>query len=293
MNEVSFLLGLGAQKSGTTWLFRFLKDHPEAAMGEWKEYGFWDQLFLGKTARYSNYKTRLRSIQENKSKNEQASLPAARRRQQRGLALALSLMDKPEGYFPHFQQLANSRPGVRLVGDITPTYCRLEADHLLEIRRRVEEAGFALKPVFLMRDPVNRLVSAFNMELRRQGRLSRDLSNDEVRDSLQALAANPGTLFRSDYRHTVEALESAFGAGNIFLSFYETFFDRSEIARLLRFLHLSWREPPLKNRVNRSKGTTRISQELRHDLHARFRGVYDYCQEKFPEARFGSLWTPN
>jgi hypothetical protein len=36
-------LGIGAQKSGTTWLFEMLRQHPEVAFPAGKEVHFWDQ----------------------------------------------------------------------------------------------------------------------------------------------------------------------------------------------------------------------------------------------------------
>lgn len=41
-----FLLGVGTQKSGTSWLYTQLQKSPETNMGLLKEYHIWDALFI-------------------------------------------------------------------------------------------------------------------------------------------------------------------------------------------------------------------------------------------------------
>ena len=50
----TFLLGVGAQKAGTTWVYRYLRSHPACAMGPIKEYAVFDtherpELFSGRS----------------------------------------------------------------------------------------------------------------------------------------------------------------------------------------------------------------------------------------------------
>lgn len=42
----TFLLGVGAQKAGTTWLYDYLNDHPQTDMGLYKEYHLFDNLHV-------------------------------------------------------------------------------------------------------------------------------------------------------------------------------------------------------------------------------------------------------
>ena len=56
-----------------------------------------------------------------------------------------------------------------LTGDITPSYALLDAPTLGSIRNNFAERGIAVKPVFLMRDPIERFISSRRMKLRKQG----------------------------------------------------------------------------------------------------------------------------
>lgn len=287
---VSFLLGFGAQKSGSTWLFRFLQNHPEAEMGTWKEYGFWDHYFLGETERQLNYESRLEALVAKGTGRHAEVLSSAERRQKDGLSLALELMGNPHRYLAHFAELARATQNVRLVGDITPSYCRLSPDHLREARNLIEEVGFMPKPVFILRDPASRVLSALDMRLRRQARLARDLSDQELEIEILQMAGLPGTRVRTDYRHTVNSLEEAFGADNVFFGFYETLFSDHEIARLLDFLNISWLNPPLETRVNASRSAFRLSGDIKRQIRELYSEVYEYCEHRFPGVEVNELW---
>ena len=288
--SVSFLLGFGAQKSGSTWLFRFLQSHPEAEMGNWKEFGFWDHYFLGDTERQLNYESRLHTLVERGTGRNERVLSSAEERQKAGLSLALKLMGEPAGYLAHFAELSNSAPNARLVGDITPSYCRLSPDHLREARNLIEEVGFKPKPVLILRDPATRVLSALDMRLRRQGRLARDLSDQELEIEILQMAGLPGTRVRTDYRRIVNSLEEGFGTDNVFFGFYETLFSDHEIARLLDFLNLSWLNPPLETRVNPSRSAHRLSGNIKRQIRELYSEIYEFCEHRFPDVEVNELW---
>ena len=287
---VSFLLGFGAQKSGSTWLYRFLQSHPEAEMGSWKEYGFWDHYLLNDTGRQLEYGVRLNAILEKESEGNVDLLSASERNQKAGLSLALELMGKLPQYLEHFCGLAHSRPTVRLVGDITPSYCRLGSENLREINSVIRGAGFVPKPVFILRDPATRILSALDMKLRRQRRDVKLLSDSELEGEILEMATSPGAKVRTAYRHTVKSLEEGFGVGNVFFGFYETFFSIGEMSRLLDFLNLSWLNPPFQTRVNRAKNSACLRGDIKRQIRELYSEEYEYCDRRFPEAKLDQLW---
>ena len=50
---------------------------------------------------------------------------------------------------------------ISMTGDISPGYSILKAVHLGNIRKFLENAGFAVKVIFIMRDPIERNWSAY------------------------------------------------------------------------------------------------------------------------------------
>ena len=58
---------------------------------------------------------------------------------------------------------------MRLTGDITPSYALLSAATLGEIRDAFTQQGIPVRPVFLIRDTIERMISSQRMKLRKQG----------------------------------------------------------------------------------------------------------------------------
>ena len=48
MSEATLMFGVGATKAGTSWLYRYLADHPECHLRSIKELHFFDALDTGK-----------------------------------------------------------------------------------------------------------------------------------------------------------------------------------------------------------------------------------------------------
>ena len=108
-----FLLGVGAQKAGTTWLHAQLDRRRDADFGFLKEYHVHDALTLP-AAGFSN------------RRRPSWLKPRTWRRQR--------FLDRPERYYAYFAARLRRR-GIRLTGDITPSYSGLSVDTLRTIRR--------------------------------------------------------------------------------------------------------------------------------------------------------------
>ena len=94
-----FLLGVGAQKAGTTWLHAQLDRRRDADFGFLKEYHVHDALTLP-AAGFSN------------RRRPSWLKPRTWRRQR--------FLDRPERYYAYFAARLRRR-GIRLTGDITPS----------------------------------------------------------------------------------------------------------------------------------------------------------------------------
>ena len=111
-----FVLGLGTQKAGTTWLHRHLASMPQVDMGLIKEYRIWETRYLA----YGHL--------------TQPTIKNFLRRPQKEW-LRWRMLRRPGVYEAYFKQLIGS--GITHTGDITPDYSGLSAEHLSEIRERL------------------------------------------------------------------------------------------------------------------------------------------------------------
>lgn len=292
-SPINFVLGIGAQKAGTTWLHHFLSLHPETEMGPVKEYHVWDTFFLFEDERrQARIRHRLSRLKQKTQPGRTVSGGSEVSTVLEQLRCSQLLMENPDQYPGYFVGLAQSRKGVKAVGDITPAYALLDSRAHSHIRTVLEACGFVVKPVFILRDPVSRVISAYDMYLRRwQPRPDRSGPTEPV--SLEEFAAWPSVRERTDYRQTVRALEQAFGVDRIFLGLFETFFTRQSIHRLLEFVGISWAEAPTGQALNKSRTGFSESSQQRRMLREIYADTYDYCSQRFPDWDLEQVWSPH
>lgn len=273
-----FLLGVGAQKSGTTWLHDYLAASPEADFGFAKEYHIFDSLTLPQCANFRKRIARI-AIKELKGPAESWMVHGRVRR-------AAFLAD-PEMYFDYFAGLLR-QDGIRLTGDITPTYAGLSEETFRRIRDGFATRGIAVRPVFLMRDPVDRLQSMVRMSFR--DRKVSPSYDQEIR-MMRRRQTTPGEQLRSDYAHTIRALDSVFGT-EVFYEFYERLFSDASIRRLCDHLGIAWRAADFSIRKNVSRTENDLTPDDRQKFAHRYRRVYGFCGQRFGPGMIEMAWQP-
>lgn len=274
-----FLLGVGAQKAGTTWLHDYLAQAPEADFGFFKEYHVFDTLTLPACANFAERITK-GATQELGKPPEQWGAGVHIRR--------AAFVADPELYFDYFARLLN-RDGIRLTGDITPSYSGLSEETLCQIRDGFARRGITVRPVFLMRDPVQRIQSMVRMNFRdREVSPTYEQECRMIRRKLQA----DGALMRTDYGHTVTALDKVFGA-EAFYEFYEQLFTESAIRRLCTHLDIGYRPPNFDERKNVSRTDNDLTPKDWLAFAKEFRTTFAFCCHRFSTQQVEALWkTP-
>ena len=161
-------LCVGAQKGGTSWLYRQLEAHSDFWMPPVKELHYFDQL--NRTRRFHAPRCRdgcdTSFLENMKGLSERSYLD----------------LDSYGRLFQH--------KGPRVSGDISPAYSTLN-DEIIE---RVANHFPNLKVIFLARDPVERAWSQLSMGVR-LGMINRFNANDP--DEVIRNLMNPGVLVRS------------------------------------------------------------------------------------------------
>jgi sulfotransferase family protein len=194
-------LVIGAQRAGTTWLHRVLRQHPSLWLPPVKELHYFDRLETKRT------------ILD----------PKERRRV--GLKQLLSLdpwlvsywlrMRSDEWYARLFR---GAKAEGLVAGEITPAYATLDETVL----RRIKRLNDNIKLIFVMRDPVERAWSAVNNAAKKG---AADASS--VEKSIKR-ARESGAAARSAYADTIKRLEAVFPANQVHYCFFEDLRDRPE-----------------------------------------------------------------
>lgn len=273
--EGVFLLGLGVQKAGTTWLHDYLSSAPTCDFGFRKEYHVWDlRSTIGRDARRS-LMTRLSSrlasgnIQSNNAH----------------MAMRVAFMSDPNFYFDYFVSLLQ-RPGVSLTGDITPSYSLLTASELASIRGGFMMRGAFVKAVLLLRDPVKRFRSMVRMQNRMNGVV---LSPEEEFQALLHLQARGADKSRSDYTAIIQRARTVFGV-DLFVTLYEDLFLPEMLHAICDFCGIDFHPPDFDKKINFSTLPEHFEEYQYRALAEAYRRHMPFLVEIFGQDRMSRLW---
>lgn len=267
-----YFMVIGAQKSGTSWLYQYFKDHPEVRSPPVKEFHFFDESELGQN---NHWYDSLASSRKRGTLMKCAVLSMAYLRPDYlawGWQYAFmdrGLSDK------HLGQYARLFRGNLPSGDITPAYATLQCETVT----RIAEAFPQLKIIYVMRNPVDRLWSATKMHyLDHKGFSKEQLTEAHI------LAHFDKPNARNDFLQTMATWESVFPSEQIFYGFYDELQGQPDqfIERIERFLGLAHIDNPAG--ISRLVGTGEkvlLTSELEAYLYNKFYPMLEVLSEKF------------
>jgi hypothetical protein len=274
------LFCVGAQKSGTSWLSKYLAAHPDCHFCPFdKEVHYFDALHFGAAPQIKRVSKMLRrqAAQARAAAQEPEKFEAVMERLSRHADWLEIYRPGAAGLSAYVDGLMRGAGQARWLCDFTPAYALLPGRLLRDMAR----FGNGAKFVFLMRDPVERLWSQLRMEVRFNGARP-DMVGVRARQKLEKLVAGEGPALtrRSDYRRTVEVMDRALPGDDVLYAFYEDLFTQPEADRICDFLGIA-RQPGSFDVV--FKG---IEADLPDTLRAGARRLLD-DQYAFVRARFG------
>lgn len=254
----TFILGLGAQKSGTSWLFKYLETLDEYAAPAVKELHVWDAV-EGLHARLLHPLT---------PRNASAN------------ALRLAMQYCHSFYFLYFRRLLSGRKTI--TSDISPSYAALPLSRLKTISNRFDRVKIETKMIFCMRDPVDRIVSAFRMYRKLGFTHIAGVGDASESTGLVQFARTIGCQRRTRYEITLENLRQLSEPAKSFVGTYEKIFLGKQFKPLYEFIGGASRSELENIRVHAGP-RGEIGAEIAAELAETYRETYAYCAEHFPE----------
>lgn len=236
-------LVIGAQRAGTTWLHRVLREHPALWLPPVKELHYFDKLDIDRTVLD----------------------PKERRRVGlRGLLrfdpwlFSYWLGRRSDAWYARLFQGAQTKGFI--AGEITPAYATLDE----EVLRRIRRMNCDIKLIFVMRDPMERAWSAINNAAKK------GVAEPPTVEKAVERARGWGTAARSAYADTIKRLEAVFPASQIHYCFFDDLRERPETltADLLSFLGVGPASAPvqLPKAVNVAAGSKPIPSEFSRQM---------------------------
>jgi len=269
LNEKIYLCGIGAQKSGTTFVANYLSKHPDFCMSPLKELHYFNTQYK-KNYKGSFEKKLLSDINMmiekfNNGENINATLLVA-------LIKRIEAANKNnyKAYFNYFIQKHHVA-----FGEITPAYSTLNKD----IYKKIMNLFPNYKFLFLLRNPIDRFWSQVNYELKNSDERDPQLIIDEK-------LKDKAYLLRSDYKRTLEELFSVVKKEKVFVEFYENIFSsqgNDVMKKLSSFLEIDYREDlfDINKRINVTHYEIPLPLNLREKLVFEFMDIYTYISKNF------------
>ena len=253
MATPTLLYGMGATKAGTSWLYRYLHDHPDCAMPAVKEAHYWDTFDADDLEKHLVFcRVRLREMRDAKVDAADAGRGWQVENLDRRINEMKSLVDTLEGDrtddAAYLGWLTCGRADAMLVGDMTPNYATLSDEMIMRMRDAQPVAKF----IFLIRDPLDRLWSHIRMQARRQ-RQAHEVYEKKSNNILYRML-NRGhethILERGDYPKIIRRLRRLIPPGRLLIQFTEDLFTPQGLARVCAFLGIAATKPDIQQPVH-------------------------------------------
>ena len=283
LRKKQFILAVGAQRTGSTWLRSQLKNCGQVDLGFCKEYHFFDALFLPQMKTYHDEPESTRATFREFLEKMLSKRAAGKSRR------LAAFVQSPHSYFNYFDNVWAKDPTVTTVGDFTPSYSMLDRKAFAYARSELNERGFTVKALFIMRDPVERIWSMMHQEKGMKARLK---DGEDVRRrqfSLESFTYAHAEL-RTRYERTIQELEQVFGADEVYYDFYERYISEDRFRVLTDFLGVTYRQPNIEKVRNASYMKETIDTALAAEVANYYKTTYQFIESKFgKEVR--SLWS--
>ena len=260
-----FVLGVGAQKAGTTTLHSVLNKIPGANFGEYKEYHYWTTA-LGK--------------------NQGENLGKFWSEQQK--EFHHWLVTDEEAYCRYFSNIIER--GARITGDITPAYASLTQQDFSRIKETIHAMGFQIRVIFIVRDPVERCWSAQKMALRRSTSAGLPSpSPEEIYARFPAWYKRDGVVARTRYDVTIKALKKTFNTHELYVGVFEELRIENQFEGLGKFLNLPENVLPKIYPVKNKTKKLALPEQLQRECKYFYQEVYSFCYREIEKTK--RLWT--
>ena len=275
----TFLIGVGANKCATSWIFRYFLSLPEVAVSPLKEMRFFNAKVRGPLVEDPDLFA-LKRVAFN-FRQEGDVLENLRGRAAFQASVDRVKMVYDEGaYLDHFIRLAAAE--TKTFSDITPAYSAIGQEGFEYIKAYFATQDVRLKLFFVMRDPVDRLWS----HLRYRDRHDAEL---DVRHTWSERIDDAEMMAFCDYRSTVNSLEAVFPAEDLLFLFYEDLFSEASLKTLCAFADAGYQTPAVSAPVNETPLKVDIPGDARQVLQRRLEPQYAFCRERF-EDRVPAVW---
>lgn len=265
-----FILGVGAQKGGTTWWSSKCNE-----LGVYFPFGkeghIWNNVEL------SNINPEKIALFNRKKEHIQQRI--------------LACIKDSEQYFKICGSISLKRNCP--IADITPIYCSLNEATLSRIREGLIEQGFAVRVLFFARDPVSRAWSMHRMGIKQRLRIDPEnkklLLPENAYKSFARTYSTPYQQIRTRYELTLPRLFNVFKQDEVKVFFYENLFCMKTYELICEFLGLTPANPRFDDVRNASPVIGDLPVDIARMVADCYSETYEYMRQIYPFV--DDLWS--
>ncbi|MDD5271539.1 MAG: sulfotransferase [Methylovulum sp.] len=267
MKQHRYIIGIGAQKSGTSWLADYLSEHPEVFMSPIKELHFFDSLYKPNLCpgfdkkRINSLMTIAHSLREADIAKE-----TARFRKFNKIYERVRIRDDIRLYREYFARQAGDES---VFCEISPSYALINRQGFKAMKSLADD----VRLIYLLRNPIDRFWSEVRM-------WAKNHPDTNVIDKFENFIDSPNATLRSEYNQSLATVYSVFPKEKVFVQFYEHLFNLDVIAHLCDFCGIGFVPPDTEKRV--WEGTpSPMTDEMRARVYQKLGHVYDWAEDEF------------
>lgn len=246
----TLFFGLGATRAGSSWLHRYLDDHPQCHFRAVKELHYFDVAGTDQAGWWIEQFGRRRD--DFAARAADPALPArdreiaARQVATYEALIALFARGVPDDE-AYLALLSEGAGEARVLGDITPAYALVPEGVLARMQALAPRTRF----VYILREPVARLWSNIRQvtPFRRNGRTDPEGKARLILDRFLR-GEEPEIAKRCDYAGAVGRMLRVLAPANRLFLFFETLFTEETMRRLTAFLGIDYIRPDFARRVH-------------------------------------------
>lgn len=217
-------LGIGAQKSGSTWLSLNLRKHPQVHMPPLKELHY-----FSRSRRHPSFSIDMRilDLQWRRGLRETFKL--------NNIKYMPWFLKYLFGYYNDqwYESLFACVGNKRICGEITPAYSMLEKEDIKKIHVLMPN----VKIIFIMRNPVDRAWSHFKNIKWQENKKIEMFDFNEIISHFES----DGSFLRGDYVRTIDNWQAVFPKSQMFIGYYDEILDdpKELMFKIFNFLELN------------------------------------------------------
>ena len=289
-NKNKMILCPGGQKCGTTWLFDYFNKHPEIGVPSEKELRVFDSALLPYQkdlperyrggGKHMTVRNRLQeAIAILQSIKDVSDIPYAMTNNhhiKRALEMMYVYTDM-EHFTSYMDWLEYKLIGKKYVSDITPTYILLDDENTGAMAGYLRQR-FDVKVVYLIRDPIDRLVSWMHMI----NRLDIERLPVITQTTIMESTKDPVVVKQQSYSANITRLYTMFGKENVYVDTMERFITEDGVRKFSKWIDVEYMVPDISSYHNAHIGNKEeITSDTMNALRKLYHDEYVFCEENF------------